>query len=160
MTDRIALPRIAIFVAVVRRQRGGIETVGDLHEEVGVRALITTGANCRGHGVNRHDAVTADLPRDAAAAARGWVKRRRVVRYTVRHADIQAILQNVLHLPEAVHALPLLHAGSSEAGSVGHIPVDRGTDQRSIALIADVQRVFVGEPNSERKGDRCRRAGR
>src|SRR5882757_1241614 len=116
MTDRIipvaiALPRIAILVAVARRQRGGIEPVGDLHEEVGVGALIAAGANCRSYGVNSHDAVTADMPGDTAAAARGRIKRRRVVRYAVRDADIQAILQNVLHLPETVHALPLLHAG-------------------------------------------------
>ena len=102
-------------------------------------------------GIDGHGAVAVVPPGDVPAAARCRVKCRWIIRNAVRHADVQAVLQNVEHGPGSVHEAPFLQTGSRQRLGVCHVSVHGRSQVGSIALIANVERVGVGEPKPERK---------
>ncbi len=92
---------------------------------------------------------------EVATSARCRIERRCVVRNAVWNSDIQALLENIIHVPDAAGEAPLLHASRSQARSVRNIAIDCRCYQDSIAFIADIQRICIREPNS--KGECCGR---
>src|ERR1700722_294560 len=109
-SNEAAQRSISIVVALRGRQSRSFQQVGDLYQFVRVRALIPTGANRRRYRINVHPAVAVNFAGDIAAAVGRRIQRRGIIRHAIRHADIQTVLQHVVHVPcAAAPQAPFLH---------------------------------------------------
>lgn len=148
----------------MRRWRRGVEPVGDRHQLIRVRILVTTPAHSGCLGPHRHRPVGVDLAGDVAQATRrrrlgkastagARVQLGRVTLHCVRLAEVEAGLEGVGEIPPPRRCVehPLLEACRRRSGGRG-VGVGCGR-VRVVArsLIGDVKGRGVCEPRYRRE---------
>jgi hypothetical protein len=141
------------------------QTVGDHRKPIGIGALIAAAAHRRGDGPDRCCAVTMNLASDVTKTVRRrrpWKARRgilarRISGDRVRRSQVQPRLQDIGEFPFAgvVVENPFLQASRGLGGRGGIDALRRVESRRAIALVGDIERLGIGEPETEGKGRRA-----